>query len=350
MTLDPTLRALEPGDARAVHRLASDPDVARTGGGSPYDFEDAWIARLATAAPDRHLFLGAFDGDALLGVGILDAQVAVRRRHVGRVAILVASHVRRRGIGSRLLSALVDSGERWFGHLRLELSVQADHEAAIGLYRKHGFEIETHARADMLRDGVLVDAVGMARLRPGFVAPAELGEPPPVPARGDRLAPIVRARRKSDAAQMARLHSEPSVMEGTWQMPFQTESAWAARFDATPPGSTVLLAEVDGAIVGSSGLFPIGAGGRKSHAASFGISVHPSAQGCGVGDALMRAILDQADHWLGLRRVELDVYVDNDRARALYERHGFVTEGRCHMMALRRGTYVDSFTMARVRL
>jgi putative acetyltransferase len=345
-----TLRGLEPSDARAVHRLASDPDVARTGGGSPYDSEDAWIARLATPAPDRHLFLGAFDGDALVGLGILDAQVAVRRRHVGRVAVVVASHVRRRGVGSQLLSALVESAERWFGHLRIELSVQADHEAAIGLYRKHGFEIETHARADMLRDGVLVDAIGMARIRPGCVVPAELGEVPAIPVRRERLAPLVRARRKSDAARMAQLHSEPSVMEGTWQMPFQTEAAWAARFEATPAGSTVLVAEVDGRIVGSSGLFPIGAGARKSHAASFGISVHPSVQGCGVGDALIRAILDQADQWLGLRRVELDVYVDNDRARALYERHGFVTEGRCRMMALRRGTYVDSFTMARVRL
>ena len=37
----------------------------------------------------------------------------------------------------------------------------------------------------------------------------------------------------------------------------------------------------------------------------------PSWQGMGVGTALMRAALDLADNWLGLRRVELTIYADN---------------------------------------
>lgn len=201
----------------------------------------------------------------------------------------------------------------------------------------------------MLRDGALVDALGMARIRPGLVVPPEHGAPPPIPERRGRLTPILRAPRKTDAAQLARLHSDPSVMEGTWQVPFQSEAAWVVRLETAPPGATIIVAEVDAAIVGAAGLFPLHGGPRTRHSAMFGIAVRSDAQGRGVGDALMRAILAHADGWLGLRRVELDVFVDNDRARALYERHGFVLEGRARLCALRRGTYVDAFAMSRIR-
>jgi putative acetyltransferase len=349
MSLELTLRGLEPRDARAVHALASDPLVARTGGGTPFDFEEGWQKRIAEVQHARTLLLGAFDGDALVGVGVMDGQAAIRRRHVASVALMVAPHAQGRGVGSRLLSAMIDAGETWWGYLRFELAVHADHARAIALYERHGFVLETRRRKDMLRDGELVDALGMARLREGYAPPPALGAPPPIPPRGPRVSPIVRARRKSDAAAFAKLHSEPSVMEGTWQMPFQTEAAWVARFEQTPPGSHVLVAEVDGELVGSAGLFALGTSPRLRHAASFGISVHPAMQGRGVGDALLRAILEQADTWLGLVRVELDVYADNERARALYERHGFVVEGRARAMALRRGTHVDAYAMARVR-
>jgi RimJ/RimL family protein N-acetyltransferase len=73
------------------------------------------------------------------------------------------------------------------------------------------------------------------------------------------------------------------------------------------------------------------------------------AQGQGVGRALTTALLALADDYLGLERVALDVYVDNARARALYERLGFALEGTQRMAAFRRGTYVDSFRMSRAR-
>jgi putative acetyltransferase len=48
---------------------------------------------------------------------------------------------------------------------RVELTVYADNQAAIGLYRKLGFETEGLLRQYAVRDGVLVDALAMARLR-----------------------------------------------------------------------------------------------------------------------------------------------------------------------------------------
>lgn len=56
-----------------------------------------------------------------------------------------------------------------------------------------------------------------------------------------------------------------------------------------------------------------------------GIFVHADARGQGVGTALIGAIIDKA-RVLDCTRVRLDVINTNPRARALYERHGFVAQ------------------------
>lgn len=345
----PVLRALVPADAEDVHALTREPEVARTFGGTPADAEDGWRKRIAEAAPDRTLLLGAFVRGDLAGIALLDGFPHVRRRHAASLAVAVAPTLQRRGVGDALVRAALDAADRWWGYVRLELGVFADHAAAIALYRKHGFVIETQRSRDMLRDGVLADGLGMARLRPGFVAPPPIGDAPPVPARRPRAEVVVRPRRRSDAEAFARLHETESVMDGTFQLPFQTTLSWEKRFETTAPGSQVLAAEVDGDVVGATGLFPLGASPRMAHAAAFGMSVRPDAQGRGVGEALMRAITDLADRWLRIERLVLEVYVDNDRARALYERHGFVHEGTMRALAFRRGTYADAHQMARLR-
>lgn len=343
------LRGLEPRDAPELHALSVDPEVARTLGTTPFDREEDTAARLAGARPDRELHLGAFDDGALVGWAQLEGEQPVRRRHVARIGVGVRASMRGRGVGTRLVGALVEVADRWWGYTRLELGVLADHAAAIALYEKHGFVVETRRRAEMRVDGSLRDCLGMARLRPGWTPSPEIGAPPPIPPRGPRRDVSVRARRPSDAAAYAAMHSTESVMEGTFQLPFQTEAAWQARFASTPPGATILAAEVEGRVVGSAGLFPLGTSPRFAHVRGFGISVLPEMQGAGVGEALMRATLEQADRWIGVERVVLEVFVDNARARALYERHGFVVEGVERAMALRRGGHADSYLMGRVR-
>ena len=60
---------------------------------------------------------------------------------------------------------------------------------------------------------------------------------------------------------------------------------------------------------------------------------------------LMRRALDSARQG-GLRRVELSVHADNARAIALYEKIGFVHEGRARDAVLIDGRYIDSLNMA----
>lgn len=57
------------------------------------------------------------------------------------------------------------------------------------------------------------------------------------------------------------------------------------------------------------------------------MAVRDDCQGQGVGTALLRAALDLADHWIDVRRLELEVYTDNAPAVWLYQKFGFGVEG-----------------------
>lgn len=89
---------------------------------------------------------------------------------------------------------------------------------------------------------------------------------------------------------------------------------------------------------------------RTSHTASLGIMVHKDYQGKGIGTALLKKILDLADNWLMLIRVELNVFVENERAVSLYKSLGFQIEGTKKYMAVKNGKYADEYLMARYNL
>ena len=79
------------------------------------------------------------------------------------------------------------------------------------------------------------------------------------------------------------------------------------------------------------------------------MGVHDDHAGRGIGTALMGALVEAADRWYAVRRLELGVFTDNLRAIALYRRFGFEEEGVARGDAFRDGRYVDVLRMARVR-
>ena len=101
-------------------------------------------------------------------------------------------------------------------------------------------------------------------------------------------------------------------------------------------------------VIGTAGIF-VFANPRTRHCAGIGMMVHKDYQGMGVGTKLMGALLDIADNWLMLKRVELSVFVDNERAIRLYKKFGFSTEGRKIKAGIRSGEYVDEYIMARIK-
>jgi ribosomal protein S18 acetylase RimI-like enzyme len=66
---------------------------------------------------------------------------------------------------------------------------------------------------------------------------------------------------------------------------------------------------------------------QQRHVGSFGMSVRRERRGRGIGSRLLRTLFGYAAAH-GYRRLELDVFANNTRAIGLYEREGFVHEGR----------------------
>ncbi len=159
----------------------------------------------------------------------------------------------------------------------------------------------------------------------------------------------IRPPRAEDAGDLAELRRLPGVFENTMGLPSnrvgQTE-AFLAELDVDDH-QFVAVAE-DGRVVGLAGL-QLFSNPRKRHMASLGVYVHTDYQGRGAGTALIKALLDLADNWLMLVRVELDVYTDNTGAIRLYERLGFEPEGVLRKAAIRNGRYEDLLMMSRLR-
>jgi putative acetyltransferase len=159
----------------------------------------------------------------------------------------------------------------------------------------------------------------------------------------------VRRAEPGDCAEVCRTFEGESAYSGTLQLPFPSAEIWRQRLAEPKDNDFLLVALIDGRIVGTAGLHPVGKSPRRSHSMLLGMTVADEFQGRGVGQALMEALLEVADGWLNVFRVELTVFTDNERAIALYRKHGFEVEGTHKAYALRAGKYADTHTMARVR-
>ncbi|KRB46735.1 MAG: GNAT family N-acetyltransferase [Pseudomonadota bacterium] len=158
---------------------------------------------------------------------------------------------------------------------------------------------------------------------------------------------LIRAAEPDDVADLTEALNQPRAVWGTMQVPFTSVATRRERFQVTSAAQTMLVAVIGGKVIGSLGLNRLE--GRRGHAGVIGMAVHDAYAGRGAGTALMAAAVDQADRWLGLRRLELFVWPDNTRAIALYERFGFEREGLYRGYAWRDGEYVDAISMARLR-
>ena len=88
-----------------------------------------------------------------------------------------------------------------------------------------------------------------------------------------------------------------------------------------------ILAEVDGKVVGSAGVYSIGRMEKLRHRAGFGISIDRAYWGLGIGRALTESCIECAKA-AGYAQLELEVIADNEKAIALYKSAGFTEYGR----------------------
>lgn len=162
------------------------------------------------------------------------------------------------------------------------------------------------------------------------------------------VAVTLRGLRERDGEQLAELFACDNVVWGTTILPYPSELEVRAMLAPSPERHWIVAEnQADGRAVGFVRLE--WGRGRWRGIAKLLMAVHDDAAGGGVGARLLGAAVDVAFRWLDMRRIELELYVDNVAALKLYERMGFVHEGTKRQISFRDGRYVDGFTMGLLR-
>lgn len=117
---------------------------------------DMWLAGLAEERA-RSLLVVEGDPGRVVGQGRVDVQPY----GVAEVGMALAAEARGRGLGGRLLDALIEAARELGAH-KADLQVWPHNEPAIGLYLSRGFVVEGRLRAHYRRrSGQVWDAIIM---------------------------------------------------------------------------------------------------------------------------------------------------------------------------------------------
>ena len=104
----------------------------------------------------------------------------------------------------------------------------------------------------------------------------------------------------------------------------------------------------NGEVIGDLGVTSVRSLLKYRHRAYLGMSIRRAYTGMGLGNFMMKIALQQA-HRNGFEQIELGVFSDNEIARHLYQKNGFMEYG-IHPRAfkLKDGTYRDEIIMVNI--
>lgn len=164
-----------------------------------------------------------------------------------------------------------------------------------------------------------------------------------------KLEPLAFRRVKpSDAGALLDMTGDFEAVIGANFPVFGTYEYWSRRINQTGAHNEMLLACQRTQVIGWSELVIDLNNPLRRHVGQLGLCVHRDFRSRGVGRELLAQMLQYAQRWQQLRRVELIVWKDNVNARHLYESSGFVIEGEMAAYALRDGRYDSALLMARL--
>lgn len=181
----------------------------------------------------------------------------------------------------------------------------------------------------------------------GVVTPDAFRQQPSLRGTKVRLEPLtaavmpeyLRAMNEPEVTRLTGTHAtfEPSVVE-EW---LATRAVQHDRAD------WAILRAHDGAFLGEAVLNDLD---PDNESASFRIWLGgPEIFGHGYGTESTRLVVDYAFGEVGLHRLTLEVFEHNPRARRVYEKCGFIVEGRLREALLWDGRRYDAIVMAQLR-
>lgn len=344
-----TIRPFHPGDAKNQHTIVSHPRVAEM----LHELPSLELAETEQRAKEvktgQHRLAADWNG-RLLGSVQLTQSMRPRLMHSGRLTLMVHPDFWGQGVGSKLFAAALNVADNWLNLSRLELKLYTHNQRAVQLCEKFGFEKEGKRQKVAFGNGRYLDDYVMARLHGHFPGPEQPREAPQPPSPAD-FSPedvIIRPPHPGDAEALYACFCHPLVARTTLQMPTQEIGYTRKRLETQNKNLYRFVAEVRGTAVGMITLYQL-ENPRLAHTAGLGMMVHPAYWGKGLGSRLMAAIIELADTWLNIGRIELEVNVDNPAGVRLYRKFGFEIEGTKQWHAFGDGRLADSYFMARLR-
>jgi len=161
----------------------------------------------------------------------------------------------------------------------------------------------------------------------------------------------LRAVERSDIPSFVSFFNDPEVRENLsiyLPMSLASEELWFEHNLKRQPEEQQLALEArDGEgwkLIGSCGFYNLS---TRDRSAEVGITIgNKSYWNQGYGRETMRLLLRHGFDTLNLNRIFLQVYQDHDRAIRVYEKVGFVHEGRLRQARYRDGQYIDLLLMS----
>ncbi len=305
------LRAPLPGDVERLSALSSDGLVARM------------TTRIPQPNPPRSLrdALSAMASQGEL-VRVIDDGQAQGMCGIGPrgIGYWVGAPVRGRGYAAEAAAALLAHAFGDMGLREAPAGVFVDNPASLRVLTRLGFRRTGRSRAMSVGRGREVDQIDLALPRAAWLAGARFRLVTP------RLA--LQPMCGFDATSLAAL-SDPLVARMTLSVRHPLTPAEAARrIEASAfrgrPGFRVGIFR-DGRLVGEAGLAPLPSDGS---APEISVWIGPDHRGQGLAREALSAFLPHVFARFGLAKLAAQAFEDNDAARALLIRLGFVETGR----------------------
>lgn len=150
-----------------------------------------------------------------------------------------------------------------------------------------------------------------------------------------------------DAAELHAILTSPHVVEGSMRLPYMPLSATKERI-APKPGTYQLAAWAGGDLVGFVELVTRPHNPRWAHNGEINlVAIRADRRQQGVARALMQHAIEFGERHLGLRRIGLYVWSDNEHAIGLYQSLGFEREGCLRQYARSPDGFYDAVVMGK---
>jgi L-amino acid N-acyltransferase YncA len=162
------------------------------------------------------------------------------------------------------------------------------------------------------------------------------------------MTPTVRPATAADVDAICAIHNQGiedriATLDTTLRAPADTR-AWLAERGVRHP---VLVAEVDGTVVGWASLNRFNPRPAYDHVADFSVYVERGWRGRGIGRALLEQLIERA-RAIGFHKMVLAAMAFNTAGLALYAGNGFERVGVYREQGQLDGRWVDVVIMERI--